>query len=282
MAPSTAAGWDQPLDLEAVAALDTAKLFSLDGKVAVVTGAAGGIGRVLAAGLGRAGAALALVDRDESGVASVAGALRGGRIAVETVPCDLVEAEVPERVVGQVVARFGRLDVLVNCAAINRREPIAAVAPATFDLIVGVDLRAPYFLARAAAPVMAAGGGGSIINVGSINCAVGLEEISVYGLAKAGLAQATKVMAIEWARHGIRANCLAPGFMATRLSRPVWEDPVRAHWLRSRIPLRRPGRPDELVGLCLLLASDAGSYITGQTIYVDGGFLAGSPWMEEG
>lgn len=268
-----------PLDAGAISELAPSRLFELDGRVAIVTGAGGDIGGWLAAGLGRAGARLVATDVDEAGLKGLAQLLEGAGIDCERVVADLAVTASAEAIVDAALDRFGRVDVLVNCAAVNRREPILDVTPDEYDRIVAVDLRAPYFLAQAAARAMVrAQRGGSIINVGSINIAVGLQDVSVYGHAKAALAQLTKVMAVEWTDYGIRANCLAPGMLLTRLSAAVWEDEHRAQWMLDRIPERRPGLPRELVGLCLLLASDAGSYLNGQTIFVDGGFLAGSPW----
>lgn len=266
------------LDVEAVRALAPDRLFGLDGAVTLITGAAGGIGRWLAAGLGAAGGRLVLTDVAGPALDEVAAALRAAGVEVEAAPADLRADDAPERLVAAATDAFGRLDVLVNCAAVNRRMPILEVDRDTYDLIMDLDLRVPYFLSQAAARVMARSGGGAIVNVGSINVAVGLEDVSVYGPAKAGLAQLTKVMAVEWSSLGIRANCLCPGFIMTPLSAPVWRDPARGPWMHDRIPQRRPGLPADLVGACLLLASPAGAYLTGQAVFVDGGFLAGSPW----
>jgi len=267
------------LDVPAIEALRPAALHGLDGRTALVTGAVGEIGRWLAAGLGAAGAHVVLTDREPEPLEEVAGLLRGAGIEATWVAADLTDDGGPERIVAAARAPAGRLDILVNGAAINRRQPILEVEPATFDAIVAVDLRAPYLLAQAAARAMIdAGHGGSIVNIGSINVAVGLDGVSVYGAAKAGLSQLTKVMAVEWSRHGIRANCLCPGFMMTALSRPVWEDPVRRAWILDRVPMRRPGYARELVAMCVLLASNAGSFTTGQTVFIDGGFLAGTSW----
>lgn len=268
------------LDGEAVRALTPTSLYDLTGRVALVTGAAGGIGRWLAGGLGAAGADLVLTDLAGTELDDVAALLGDTGITVHTVPADMREEASPAQVVDAAVDRFGALDVLVNCAALNRRMPIDQVDRATYDLIMDVDLKAPYFLSQSAARAMAASGGGAIINIGSINVSVGLEDVSVYGPAKAALAQLTKVMAVEWSHLGIRANCVCPGFMMTPLSAPVWADPHRGPWIQDRVPMRRPGLPRELVGACVLLASQAGSFMTGQTVYVDGGFLAGSRWNE--
>ena len=149
----------------------------------------------------------------------------------------------------------------------------------TWDLITTIDLKVPYFLSQAAAQVMRDRGGGSIVNISSINFTYGLEHISVYGPAKAGLSQLTRVMALEWTQHGIRANAIAPGYMDTPLAEPIWADPDISRWIFNRVPMNRPGQPRELVGLCQLLASDAGSFITGQTFIADGGFTAGGRWF---
>jgi NAD(P)-dependent dehydrogenase (short-subunit alcohol dehydrogenase family) len=268
-----------PLTSRQVPGLEPGVQFRLDRRVALVTGAGGELGGWLAAGLGAAGARVLLTDVDAPALEATAGALERAGVSVSTATVDLVQEGAPVRCVAAALEAFGRLDVLVNGAAVNRREALLDVEPETFDRIMAVDLRAPYLLAQAAARTMiAAGRGGAIVNVGSINVAVGLQGVSVYGAAKAALGQLTKVLAVELAEHGIRANCLCPGFMASRLSEPVWRDPARRSWLLARIPQRRPGRPDELVGALLLLASDAGAYLTGQTLFVDGGFLAGSPW----
>jgi NAD(P)-dependent dehydrogenase (short-subunit alcohol dehydrogenase family) len=270
-----------PFDVDSVNELAPDRLYSLRGKVALVTGGGGDLGRYLAAGLGAAGAELLLTDVKASELAESVRVLTAGGITADAVEADLLAADTPDRLVQTVLDRFGRLDVLVNCAGVNRRQPMFDVTPESYDWITGVDLRAPYFLARAAARVMAARGGGVIVNIGSLNSAVGLENVSVYGAAKSGLSQLTKVMAVEWTHLGVRANCLAPGFMLTTLSRALWENRSSRRWMVDRIPMKRPGRPRELVGMCLLLASDAGSYINGQTFYVDGGFLAGSRWMAD-
>lgn len=268
------------LDADAVRALAPGALFSLEGRVAIVTGAAGGIGRWLAAGLGAAGAAVLATDLDEAGLDELAGTLEDAGVRVATAAVDLADEDAPDRVVGAAIERLGRVDVLVNNAAVNRRMPILEMDGETWDWIVRLDLRAPYFLSqRAARAMIEAGRGGAIVSISSLNAAYALEHISVYGPAKAGLSQLTRVMALEWAPHGIRANAIAPGFMDTPLAAPIWASPEISRWIFNRVPMERPGRPDELVGACLLLASDAGSFLSGQTIHVDGGALAGGRWF---
>ena len=170
--------------------------------------------------------------------------------------------------------------MLVNNAGVNRRMPILEMDRATWDWIVRVDVRLPYFLSQCSARAMIEQGrGGSIVSISSLNVDYALEHVSVYGLAKAGLSQLTRHMALEWAEHGIRANAIAPGFMDTPLAAPIWADADLNRWILNRVPLERAGQPAELVGACLLLASDAGSFLTGQTLFVDGGARAGGRWF---
>ena len=266
-------------DAATIEALAPQSLFSLDGKVAVVTGAGGGIGRWLAAGLGVAGARVLVTDVDEPALGEVCAVLGGSGVVCEGLAVDLRDEDAPSRIVQAAVERLGGLDVLVNNAAVNRRMPMLEMDPETYDLIMAIDLRLPYFLAQAAARVMKDSRGGSIVSISSINFVYGLEQISVYGPAKAGLSQLTRVMALEWAEYGIRANAIAPGYMDTPLAAPIWANPDIARWIMNRVAMKRPGRPGELVGTCQLLASDAGSFITGQTFIVDGGFMAGGRWF---
>ncbi len=254
--------------------------FGLDGCVALVTGASGGIGRAIAGGLAAAGAAVAVAGRNTHALGAVCRDLeRDGAVTVALV-ADLCDVAACDEVVARTVESFGRLDILVNCAGTNQRTLTLDVTPSEYDAIMAVNLRAAYFVARAAARAMIAGGrGGKIVNVGSLTCFVGLSEVGVYGASKAALAQLTKTMAVEWAAHNIQVNCLAPGFIRTALTEEaLWGDDEKRRWMLERIPARRPGLPDDLVGLALLLVGPTSGYLTGQTIAVDGGFLAGSPW----
>jgi len=271
----------RPLEVERIAALRPDALFSLKDKVAIVTGAGGGLGAWLSAGLAAAGARVFLTDHPRSPTSPTAHAIRQSGGAAQEHVCDLMEERAAERIVGDAVKQFGRVDILANNAGTNRREPIFDVSRETWDLIAAIDLRVPYELSRAAAKRMAEQRtGGSILHIGSLTNAIGLEGVSVYGAHKAALCQLAKSMAVEWTRYRIRVNALCPGFMLTPLSKPLWDDPQKGRWIVERSLLKRPGYPEELIGCLLLLASDAGSFITGQTLYVDGGWLAGTPWSE--
>jgi NAD(P)-dependent dehydrogenase (short-subunit alcohol dehydrogenase family) len=269
------------LDAAKIESLRPMALFDLTDKVAIVTGAGGGLGAWLSAGLAAAGARVLLTDHPQSPTRETAEAIRHSGGAVDEFACDLLAENAAENIVATTVARFGRVDILVNNAGTNRREPIFEVTRQTWDRIAGIDLRVPYELSRAAAKVMVDRGlGGSIVHIGSLNNAIGLEGVSVYGAHKAALCQLAKSMAVEWTRYQIRVNALCPGFMLTPLSKPLWDDPQKGAWITARSLSRRPGYPEELVGCLLLLASGAGSFITGQTMYVEGGWLAGTPWSE--
>jgi NAD(P)-dependent dehydrogenase (short-subunit alcohol dehydrogenase family) len=280
MAPTDPAHSTEPtLDAEWLDRLPPEHLFDLRGKVACVTGAAGGIGQWVSAGLAAAGASVLVTDRELGPAASLVSALERSGWEAAALAVDLEDSDAAERIADGAVERFGRLDVLVNNAGVNRRLGMLDVTTELLEEIWKVDFIRCYELSQAAVRVMLRqGNGGSIIHVSSLNNAVGLEDVSMLGPTKAALSQLAKGMTVEFARFGIRTNALAPGFMDTPMNASHWTHETRAPWIFDRTPMCRPGHPAELVGTCLLLASDAGSFISGQTIYVDGGFLAGSRW----
>jgi NAD(P)-dependent dehydrogenase (short-subunit alcohol dehydrogenase family) len=254
-------------------------MFSLAGKVALITGGSGDIGMAIARVYAEAGAAIALNGRSPERLRRSAEALRAAGAEVLELQGDVAEVDVARATVAQAHAWRGRIDVLVNCAGSNRRKAVLDVEPEDFETIVAVHLRGAYFTSQATARHMIAAGSGKIIHIGSATIHTGLADVSVYGAAKSGLAALTRSMAVEWAEHGIQVNCLAPGFIMTELTREgLWANERRSRWLHERIPQRRPGLPEEMAGVALLLAAPASSYLTGQVIHVDGGFAAGSKW----
>ncbi len=257
-------------------------LFSLEGKTALLTGASGGIGRVLAVAFARAGATVALNGTSAERLSETARLVEDAGGTAHPLPAPLNEVEACRQLIADATSAMGRLDILVNCAGMNRRKPIADITVDDYDTIMAVNLRSAYFLSQAAHAVMKPQGGGVLLNIVSMTSYRGLGEVSVYGATKAALDQLTKTMALEWAKDNVRVNGLAPGFMLTPLTEVgVWGDPVKSQWLRDRIAMRRPGASEELIGAALLLVSDAGSYLTGQSIAVDGGFLAGGSWIPD-
>ncbi len=254
------------------------RLFSLEGKTVLLTGAGGGIGHALALGFTGAGARIALHARTQAKLDDIVADI--SRVGGESVclTAELGNLDEARRLVERAHAELGGLDVLVNCAATNRRKPVSAVTEDDWDTIMTVDLKSLYFMSQTAYGFMRKQRSGKIIHIGSLNSSFALGSVSVYGAAKGAVAQLTKVMAVEWAKDNIQVNCIIPGFVATPLSKPLWDDTYKADWMRSRIPTRRPALPEEIVGPALLFASSASSYVTGTSIVVDGGVLAGGWW----
>lgn len=253
------------------------KLFSLENKTILLTGAAGGIGQELAKGLAAAGARMILADISGDAVQQLAQNLPGaGHLPVVL---DVGRLDQLASGIDSILEKTGRIDVLINCAGINKREGLLDVTEETYDRIMKVNLKGVFFLTQLVVKKSMMHTGGRVINIGSYNCTSMLGGVSVYGASKSGVAALTRSMAIEWAKFNILANCIAPGHIITPLTEPTWAHPQRAPYLRERIALGRPGKPEELVGLTILLASDASGYMTGQLYNIDGGALAGGqPW----
>ncbi len=247
------------------------KTFSLDGKVALVTGGSRGIGQAIAMGLARAGADVAVTSRklpDLENVASEIKKLGRKSLAVATHVGRLDEIT---NLVSKVKNEFGRIDILVNNAGTNpTMDQALDVGERAWDSIMNLNLKGLFFLSQAVARVMKEQGGGKIINISSI---AGLRPdiLPVYSISKAGVIMATKVMAQQWAPYNIRANVVAPGLVKTRFSEALWNTPEIYEATMARTPLRRLAEPDEMVGAVVFLASDASSYVTGDVICVDGG-----------
>jgi NAD(P)-dependent dehydrogenase (short-subunit alcohol dehydrogenase family) len=253
------------------------KLFSLQGKTALITGAAGGIGSALAEALHGAGANVALCDINMEALNIVKEKL--GKNA-HVFQLDMANASAFESICADIAKINGRIDILINCAGVNKREGMADVEEATYDRIMDINLKGVFFLSAAVAPYMKEQRSGSIINIGSHNTGAILGGVSVYGASKSGIVSLTRSMAIEWAKYNIRANCISPGHIKTELTTATWEHPQRSKYLLDRIALARPGYPEDIMGLAILLASDAASYITGEEFRIDGGCIAGGqPWQ---
>jgi len=255
------------------------RLFSLHGKTALVTGASSGIGQALAVALAEAGAVVAANGRNITALQETIHLIDDAGGKGYALPADLSDVENCRALVRDAARVLSGLDIVVNCAGTNSRSPLETATPEEYELITAANLRAPYFLCQAAFPQLKKRGGGKILNIGSVTCSMGLGGVSVYGATKAALAQLTKTQAVEWAKDNIQANCLAPGFMLTPLTEEsIWSNPLRSQWLHARIPAGRPGKVDDLIGAALFLLSSSSSYVTGQMLTVDGGFLAGGWW----
>jgi 2-deoxy-D-gluconate 3-dehydrogenase len=250
--------------------------FRLDGRVAVVTGAGKGIGEGVAVGLAEAGADLALLARTRSDLERVAEAIRAiGRRAL-VVPCDVADVAAIPSAVRQVVDTYGQIDILVNCAGIQRRMTVLDATVEGWEQVINTNLRSAYFMTQAAGKVMVEQRRGKIISIASMTTYRGFHMISPYGISKAGIANFTKYLAVEWAPYNIQANAIAPGWITTPMTAQMGEDRIR--WVCDHVPQGKFGTPRDVAGLAVFLGGPAADYITGQTIPVDGGFLAGNPW----
>jgi gluconate 5-dehydrogenase len=254
-------------------------LFSLEGKVALITGAAGGIGAELAKGMAGVGAAVANCDVDEKRLKELEDAIAAAGGTAKSYRLDVTSGDSVKDTVAAVIRDFGQIDVLVNVAGINKRQGLMDVTEETYDRIMDVNLKGVFRVTQAVVPHMMERRRGSIINVGSHNATAMLGGCGVYGATKSGIVAFTRAEAIELAEWGIRANAVSPGHILTPLTQVTWDHPTRGNYLRERIAMRRPGNPDEMLGLFILLASDASSYITGANYVIDGGCLCGgAPW----
>ena len=250
-------------------------LFDLTGRVAVVTGAGRGLGRRMALALASAGADVVTAARTEADIREVSDAIRALGRRSEAVPTDVASEADCEALVDFVVERLGRIDVLVNNAGINIRKEALDLPLEDFEQVLRTNLGGYFLCARAAGRRMLEQGSGSIINVSSILSLVGLPSQVAYASTKGGITMMTRVLALEWAPHGVRVNAVAPSYFETDLTRPLFDDPERREFITSRTPLGRWGQPHELDGVVLLLASEAASgFMTGQTLFVDGGWTA--------
>jgi 2-deoxy-D-gluconate 3-dehydrogenase len=252
--------------------VSAAEWFDLTGQVAVVTGARRGIGRGLAVGLARAGADLAVVGRTaaEDLAADVE---RLGRRCVP-IAADLAYPAQVDRVIPDVLKSMGRVDILVNNAGIGTRGPALDVTPHDWHRVLQVNLHAVFSLCRDAARDMLARGRGKIINIASLMSFQGGIQIAAYTASKGAVGQLTKLLANEWAPHGVNVNAIVPGYIETDLTRLLREDPQRNPAILARIPAGRWGRPEDLAGAVVFLASRASDYVHGHLLVVDGGWLA--------
>ena len=245
--------------------------FSLNGKVALITGASRGIGQAAAIGMAQAGADIAIASRKLPDLEKVAEEVRKTGKKCLPVAAHVARMEEINNLVKRVSDEFGKIDILVNNAATNPTMAQALdVDERGWDAIMNLNLKGLFFLSQAVARVMKEKGGGKIINVASI-AGISPDLLPVYSISKAGVIMATKVMAQQWAPYHIRANAVAPGLTKTRFSEALWNNPDILNIAMSRTPMARVAEPEEMVGAIIYLASEASSYVTGQVIAVDGG-----------
>ena len=254
----------------------SAALFDLTDRVAIVTGASRGLGLTFARALARAGADLVITSRTRGSLEMCQREIETlGRRAVP-LELDVRDESSIRRMANGAIEAFGRIDILVNNAGCNVRKPAVDVTWDDWNLVLDTNLRGAFFVAQAIARHMLPRRSGRIVNIGSVTSVFGYGGLGPYGASRGGIRQLTMSLADDWGPHGITVNCLAPGWFRTAQNAVLYEDQEWVNYLVDRIPLRRPGRPEDLEGAIVFLASDASAYITGQTLLVDGGITTGS------
>jgi gluconate 5-dehydrogenase len=250
------------------------QLFDLSGRTALVTGSSRGLGRAIAEGFAAAGASIVVNGSDPGRLASAAAEMRASGRSVHEALFDVTDEKA-------ITAAFERLDqegvaidILVNNAGIQLRRPMVELATDDWRRVIETNLTSAFVIGREAARRMIPRGRGKVINIGSLTSELARATVAPYTVAKGGIKMLTRAMTAEWAEHGIQANAIGPGYMLTDMNQALVDNPTFDAWVKGRTPSRRWGKPGELIGTAIFLASEASDYVNGQIIYVDGGMLA--------
>lgn len=254
--------------------MNIAELFKLQGRRALVTGGNSGIGEAMARALGLAGAQVLLMARRGAELSAAAGRLAADGIHAQTLTADLCDLSALRQAAQQAEALLGGIDILVNAAGVNLRQPFAEVTPEAWQTQIALHLGAPFFLTQALAPGMAARGWGRILNIASLQSYRAFPHSAPYGAGKGGVVQLTRAIAQEWSARGVTCNAIGPGFFPTPLTAAVFDNPELAARHAAQTCAGRNGTLQDLYGATVFLASDASAYISGQTLMVDGGYTA--------
>jgi NAD(P)-dependent dehydrogenase (short-subunit alcohol dehydrogenase family) len=249
--------------------MDINDIFSVKDKVVHVSGGSRGIGRAIADAMGQAGARVIVSSRTEADLKATGHAYK---------VCNIADSEQIRRCTDEIVAEFGRLDVLFNVAGINFRHAAETYPEDKLDEVLGVNVRGNFLMASVSGKVMVGQKRGKVVNVASLHTHMSLAGMVPYGSSKGAIGVMTRALAVEWAAHNIQVNAIAPGFIRTDLNKVLWEDLKICDWALDRTPARRLGKPSDLVGTAIFLASAASDFMTGQVLYVDGGVTAGTTW----
>lgn len=249
-------------------------LFDLSGRTALVTGSSRGIGRVIARGLGQAGARVVVNGRDEAQLADAVDSFRGEGLVAHASAFDVTDEAAVERAVAEIEAEIAPIDILVNNAGMQLRKPLQEFASSDFRRLLETNITSAFLVGRAVGSRMVSRGAGKIINICSLQSELARPSIAPYAATKGALKMLTFGMCADWAPHGICVNGIGPGYFVTDLTRPLKEDEQFDRWLRARTPAGRWGELEELIGAAVFLAAPASSFVNGQIIYVDGGISA--------
>jgi NAD(P)-dependent dehydrogenase (short-subunit alcohol dehydrogenase family) len=254
------------------------ELFSVAGQVVVISGGSRGIGRGLAEGFARRGARVIITGRDPASLEATARAISPAGSPVQPIVCDVADPAAIDNLVRTALRDFGQIDTLLNVAGVNRRMPAERLTEADYDFVMDINLKGPFLLSVAVGKHMLERGQGNQINIVSLNNDRPLKGVMPYAASKAGLGHMTRALALEWGPRGVRVNAIAPGFILTDLTQKLWSQPTMEEWGMANTPLRRLGKPADMVGAAVFLASEASAFMTGQILYVDGGFGCGLAW----
>jgi len=254
----------------------SSELFDLSGQVALVTGASRGLGQYFGRALAKAGANLIITSRKREDLSEFEAEIKAIGRKVTALELDVRNHGSIQKMAEEAQAAFSQIHILVNNAGCNVRKPAVEVAWDDWNLVLDTNLRGSFFLAQAIAKQMIPHGYGRIINIGSVTSVFGYAGLAPYTASRGGIRQLTMSLADDWGKHGITVNCLAPGWFKTAQNRVMYEDAEWVEYLKERIPLKRPGAPNDLDGAVVFLASESSRYITGQTLLVDGGISTGA------
>src|SRR5689334_14152957 len=256
----------------------TDRLFDVSGQTVVISGGSRGIGRAMVLGFLDRSATVIATGREAGPLDELRGLVGNRPGKLHTRICDVSSKIVIDSFVASTLSEFNAIDTLINVAGVNRRKPAETLTEDDYDYVIDINLKGAFLLSQAVGKAMLARGSGNQINIASLNTDRPLKNVLPYAVSKAGISHMTKALALEWGPRGIRVNAIAPGFILTDLTRKLWSEPTMQSWGLANTPLRRMGDPDDLVGAAIFLASPASAFVTGQTLYVDGGFTCGFAW----
>jgi NAD(P)-dependent dehydrogenase (short-subunit alcohol dehydrogenase family) len=253
-------------------------LFSVADQVVLVSGGSRGIGRTIAEGFAQRRSKVVIAGREMATLEKTAAEIAPNDNPVRCFVCDVAKKRDIDKLVADVVKEFGRIDTLINVAGVNRRMLSDKLTEDDYDFVIDINQKGPFLLSIAAGKEMLKRGKGNQINVVSLNNDRPVKGVLPYAMSKAAMGHMTKALAMEWGPRGIRVNAIAPGFILTDLTKKLWSQPQMKEWGKTNTPLLRMGVPEDMVGAAIFLASEASAFMTGQILYLDGGFTCGMNW----